>query len=95
MITNFQAKSYAGEFEVNSNGISITGRFNTNASKDITNANGIVATNDGQVCSFSAWDGEDGFVYNIENVLDLSALGNAIPAINAAMASVSSDLSAQ
>jgi hypothetical protein len=95
MIKNFQPKTYAGDFEVVSEGVTVTGRFNTNASKNITNANGEVETQEGRVCSFSAWDGEGELVYNIENVQNLSALGDAIPSISGAMQSVISDLTAR
>ena len=96
MISNFKAQNYTGDFEVVEGNYTITGTFNANANKAMLGCNGTVRDNEDKVLfHFNGWnDGEDGFAYNFDSVVDITAFKTALTAFKNAIASVSADIPA-
>ena len=96
MISNFKAQNYTGDFEVVDGNYTITGTFNANASKTMLGCNGTVRDSEDKVLfHFNGWsDGEDGFAYNFDNVVDIAAFKSTLTAFKNAIASVSADIPA-
>lgn len=96
MISNFKAQNYTGDFEVVDGNYTITGTFNANASKAMLGCNGTVRDSEDKVLfHFSGWNnGEDGFTYNFDSVVDIAAFKSALTAFENAIASVSADIPA-
>lgn len=96
MISNFKAQNYTGDFEVVEGNYTITGTFNASANKTMLGCNGTVRDSEDKVLfHFNGWnDGEDGFAYNFDSVVDIAAFKSALPAFETAIAAVSSDIPA-
>ena len=96
MISNFKAQNYTGDFSVTEGNYTVTGTFSANASKVMQGCNGTVKDSEGKaLCHFNGWnDGEDGFAYNFDSVVDIAAFKSALTAFETAIASVSADIPA-
>lgn len=96
MISNFKAQNYTGDFEVTEGSYTVTGTFNANASKAMQGCNGSVRDSDDKVLfHFNGWnDGEGGFAYNFDSVVDIAAFKSALTAFKNAIQSVSADIPA-
>lgn len=96
MISNFKAQNYTGDFEVVEGNYTVTGTFNADASKTMQGCNGTVRDSEGKALfHFNGWnDGEDGFAYNFDSVVDIAAFKSALTAFKTAIASVSADIPA-
>ena len=94
VIKSLSANSYTGTYEAVSNGLSVSGNFNTNGEKVINNIRGRVLNGDAIVLSFDAFKNGANYRYNFSDVADISQLPAAAAAIAAVIALVEAELAA-
>lgn len=93
VIKSLSAQSFNGQFEVIGEVYKVSGNFNTDGQKKLTNISGQVQKDEIMVGSFNAW-GSDKMRYNFNDIQDIEILPELSAAISSAVAAVDAELSA-
>lgn len=94
IIKTLNANSYNGSYETTVDGYFISGNFNTDGNKIISNVSGTVKSDGVVVASFNAYKNGDNFRYNFSDISDITLLSSIASAVETVMETLVAELAA-